>query len=464
MSANSRPPRTFTPHEYQKVAIDFLLDVPRCALFAGMGLGKTVSTLTALETLIFTGTSDPILVLGPKRVAKDTWPTEIHKWQHLKSLSIVDICGEPAKRRAALRTPAHVYTSNYEQLPWLVEQFEGRAWPFRIVVADESTRLKGHRLTQGGQRTAALAKVARQTDRWINLTGTPASNGLKDLWGQYWFLDFGARLGRTYSAFSERWFRTNPNGFGIRPLPSAEREIYAAIGDITMSIRAEDWFDLKAPIERTISVPLPTNLRKRYRELEKEMFTQLACGTEVEAFNAAALTNKCRQFANGAVYTDHPAWAPVHDAKLEALDSIVQEASGASLLVAYEFISDRERILRHFKNAVDISKPEGMKAFMAGKAQIGIAHPKSMGHGIDGMQDVCNMLVYFGHGWDLELRQQILERIGPTRQKQSGYDRPVWVWSIITEDTIDETVLKRHESKRTVQDLLLEAMAKRGNE
>jgi SNF2 family DNA or RNA helicase len=455
--------RKFTPHEYQQIALDFMGQTERCALFAGMGLGKTVSTLSLLELLIFTGgVGDPILVLGPKRVAQSTWPEEVAKWDHLKHLEIAPVCGTPAQRRSQLRRAAHIYTCNYEQLPWLIENFEGRAWPFKTIVADESTRLKGYRTKQGGQRTQALAKRARETERWINLTGTPASNGLKDLWGQFWFLDFGARLGRTYSAFSERWFRTDYNGYGMKPMPHAEREIYARIEDITLSIRPEDWFDLKLPIERTVRVTMPPKARAAYRQLEKDMFTELACGTEIEAFNAAALTNKCRQFANGAAYTTHPAWVAVHDAKLEALDSIVQEASGASLLVAYEFVSDRERILKHFHgSAVDISKPEGLRRFKAGEAQLGVAHPKSMGHGIDGLQDVCNMLVYFGHGWDLELRQQILERIGPVRQMQSGRDRAVWVWSIVADETLDDAVLERHQGKREVQDLLLEAMTRR---
>jgi hypothetical protein len=453
--------RKFIPHEYQQIMMDFGLSVPRSAWFAGMGVGKTVSALTLADILILTGTTEPILVLGPKRVAAETWPEEAQKWEHLNHLHVVPIIGTPQQRRAALLTPADIYTMNYENLPWLIETIGRRAWPFRTVISDEATRLKGYRLNQGGQRTRALAQVARHTDRWINLTGTPAANGIKDLWGQYWFLDFGARLGRTYTGFMERWFRTDYDGYGVKLLPHAEREIYDLISDITISIRPEDWFDLEKPIERIVEVTLPPAARKAYDQLEKDMFAQLACGTEIEAFNAAALTNKCRQMANGAAYTTHPAWAAVHDAKLDALESIVQEANGMPVLLSYEFVSDRERILSAFKGAVDISKPEGMKKFRAGRATIGIAHPKSMGHGIDGLQDVTNILVYFGHGWDLELRQQILERIGPMRQKQSGYKRPVWAYSIVARGTLDETVLARHESKISVQDALLEAMTRK---
>jgi hypothetical protein len=456
--------RVFTPHPYQQIAGDFLLSQPRAALFAGMGLGKTPTTLTLIDTLMLCGYDEPILVLGPLRVAQNTWVREAAKWDHLKHLEIVPIVGEPRQRRSALFRPAHIHTINYEGLPWLIESLDGRRWPFKMVIADESTRLKGYRTRQGGQRAAALGKVARETEWWVNLSGTPAPNGLKDLWGQYWFLDFGERLGYTHTAFMDRWFKTNPYTRRVEPTPSADREIHQRIADITLSIRPEDWFDLEQPIVKEVRVQMPQACRAQYRQLEREMFTELACGTEVEVFNAAALTNKCLQFANGAVYVDKRtgAWAKVHDEKIQALESIAEESGGEQLLVAYEFVSDKDRILRHFgKRAVDISKPEGFKRFMAGDAQMGVAHPKSMGHGIDGLQDVCRIGVYFGHGWDLELRMQMLERIGPVRQMQSKTGKSVFVYNIVTDDTIDDSVIERHKSKRDVQDLLLEAMTKK---
>ena len=454
-------PLVFTPHEYQQIAIDFMLATPRCALLAGMGLGKTVAGLTLAELLMLTGTTDPTLVIGPLRVARDTWPGELAKWEHLRHMHMAPIIGAPAARRAALHQVADIFTVNYENLPWLVETLDGRPWPFRTVIADESTRLKGFRLNQGGVRTKALSKVVLDTERWVNLTGTPAANGLKDLWGQYWFLDRGQRLGRTYTAFMERWFYTGFDGV-VKPHKFASEQIYSAIEDITLAIRPEDWFDLDKPIENTLRVTLPPKVRAQYKQLEKEMFTTLACGTEIEVFNAAALTNKCRQFANGAAYTEHPNWTPIHDAKLDALESVVEEAGGAAMLVAYEFQSDKARILSRFgKIAVDISKPEGEARFKAGDVQLGVAHPKSMGHGIDGLQHICNRAVYFGMGWDLELHQQILERIGPMRQMQGHYDRDVWVTYIVADDTLDDTLMERHASKRAVQDLLLEAMSKK---
>lgn len=456
-------PRIFTPREYQGIAIDFMLSTPRASLMAGMGLGKTVSTLTVIDILMATGTDEPILVLGPLRVARDTWPGEIGKWEHLRHINIAPIIGEAEVRRNVLGQRADIYSINYDNLPWLVEALGDRPWPFKIVVSDESPRLKGFRTKQGGKRAHALGMVARHTDRWINLTGTPAPNGLKDLWGQYWFLDFGKRLGLTHDAFMRRWFFTNPYNRRVEPHDHSEREIYERIGDITLSINPKDWFDLKDPIVNTVRVPLPAKARAQYKQLEIDMFTQLACGTEVEVFNAAALTNKCRQFANGAVYPEpgKPKWIAVHDAKLDALDSVVQEAGGAQMLVSYAFVSDKERILQRFKEAVDISTQTGMKAFMSGDKQLGVAHPKSMGHGIDGLQDVCNRLCYFGYDWDLEMHQQILERIGPVRQMQSGLDRPVWVTNIVAEDTLDDTMIERHDGKREVQDLLLEAMSRR---
>lgn len=453
--------RDFTPKEYQDIAIAFMRETPRCALFAGMGLGKTVSALTLAELLFFTGTTSPVLVLGPLRVARDTWPTEVRKWNHLRHMHIAPVVGDKTARLAALHQRAEIFTVNYENLPWLLEALGNRPWPFRTVIADESSKLKGFRVKQGGKRAHALSNIVYQTDRWINLTGTPAANGLKDLWGQFWFLDQGKRLGRTHEAFMTRWFTMGYDRV-MKPTQSASREIYAAIDDITLAIRPEDWFDLEKPIENQVRVTLPPAARKLYKQFEKDMFVTLACGTEVEAFNAAALTNKCRQLANGAIYTEEGKWSAVHDEKLDALDSVIEEAGGAPVMVAYDFRTDLARILQRFKDAVDISTPKGYKQFINGEKQIGVAHPASMGHGIDGLQEVCNRLVYFGHDWNLETRQQILERIGPTRQKQSGFDRPVWVTSIVAEDTLDDVVLERHVSKRETQDLLMEAMSKRG--
>lgn len=455
--------REFTPRPYQEIAAQFLIDTPRCALWAGMGMGKTSTALTTLDLIETAGErAFPALVLAPKRVARDTWPNEQKKWAHLKGLKLAAIVGDEKQRLAAMRSGADIFTSNYEQLPWLIDRL-GERWPFRVVVADESTRLKGFRISQGGKRAQALSKVAHKPTRWINLTGTPAPNGLIDLWGQTWFLDFGQRLGNTYTAFRDRWFQRGYDGFSQKPMPHSFDEVQDRLKDICLTLDPKDWFDIQEPITQQIRVNLPPAVMKKYHELETTLFTELMCGTEVEAFNAMALTGKCLQLANGAIYTDdRGAWAHAHDAKIEALESVLAESGGMPLLVAYEFKSDKARIIKHFgKQVAELDKAEGFKRFMAGDAAIGVAHPASMGHGIDGLQDVTNILVRFGHNWNLEQRLQMLARIGPVRQEQSGHKRPVFVYDIVAARTIDEDVLERHVGKMDLQDVLLQSMKRK---
>jgi hypothetical protein len=454
--------KPFTPLEYQALGKQFLLATPKAALYADMGMGKTSTVLDVADTLIHAGYDEPILALAPLRVARETWIKEAAKWDDFAHLKIAAVVGTPEQRARALATPAHIHTCNYDQLEWLVEYIGVDKWPFRMVVADESTKLKGYRLKQGGNRARALGLVARQAERWINLSGTPAPNGLKDLWGQYWYLDHGARLGRTYTGFEHRWFRKKYSGYGLEPFDHSEKEIHARIADITMSLQAKDWFDLKEPRVIPVTVTLPPLLRKQYKQLENDLYTKLTCGTHIEVFNSGALTGKCMQFANGAVYTTHPEWAPVHDLKLQALESIVNESGGRQLLVSYQFQSDKARILKRFPQAIDISKPAGFKAWMAGDKQMGVAHPASMGHGLDGMQEKCWTAVYFGYTWKADDHDQILARIGPVRQFQSGFqERVVDIYHIICEDTQDEDCLERHASKCSVQEALMNGMNRR---
>jgi SNF2 family DNA or RNA helicase len=437
------------------------LEHERCGVWAGMGLGKTCSTLTTIDSLILAGESQPTLVLAPLRVARSTWPDEARKWEHLAHLDIMPIVGSQSERLSALRYDAPIYTCNYDNLVWLVEHF-GDRWPFKTVVSDESTRLKSFRLRQGGKRTAALAKVAHtKIKRFIELTGTPSPNGLGDLWGQCWYLDAGKRLGRTYSAFQQRWFQKSFDGFGSVALPHAQEQIQNALRDICLSIDAKDHFDLKEPIVVPVYVELPVKARKLYRDMEKEMFMQLE-EHDVEAFNAAARTIKCLQVANGAaIYDDKGNWKEIHDAKLQALESIVEEAAGAPILVAYHFKSDLARLQRTFPNGrVLDSNPKTITDWNAGRVPILFAHPASAGHGLN-LQDGGNIIVFFSHWWNLEEFQQIIERIGPTRQMQAGHDRPVFIYHIIARDTMDEAVMERRDSKREVQDILLEAMKRR---
>ena len=457
--------RPFTPRPYQRPMIDHALDMPRCALWAGMGMGKTLATLTALDMCSLTATG-PALVLAPLRVARSTWPDEASKWAHLRNTRVVPVTGTLEQRLAALRQDASVYTTNYEQLPWLVEHFSDR-WPFDTIVADESTRLKGFRLRQGGQRTAALARVAHKARRFIELTGTPSPNGLTDLWGQAWFIDQGKRLGRSFKAFQNRWFQAIPLGAHpaareLRPLPFAQSQIEDALRDVCLTLDPADWFDLREPLMNIVYVELPAAARRQYETMERQMFAEIA-GQEVEALNAAARTSKCLQLASGSVWLDAEkgTWAEVHDIKLQALESIQQEAAGAALLVRYHWIPSRDRILKAFPKArlLDDS-PQTIRDWNAGRIPMLVAHAQSAGHGLN-LQDGGHHYVAFDHWWDLEHHQQITERIGPVRQAQAGHKRPVYHHYIIASGTLDAAVMQRLQSKSSVQDLLLQAMKAR---
>lgn len=460
--------RPFTPRPYGALITNHILDVPRCGVWAGMGMGKTVSTLNALDILELVEPG-PTLVCAPLRVAQSTWPDEAAKWDHLRNLDVTPIVGDvKARERAALRAfdfSASVFTINYENLPWLVDLLERwkKSWPFRKIAADESTKLKGFRLRQGTQRARALGRVAhKHAAHFVELTGTPSPNGLQDLWGQAWYLDQGQRLGRTFDAFRQRWFRPSYDGYGIEPLPFAQDQIEDAMRDLCLSLDARDWFDLKEPVVNTIRIELPAKARRLYDDMEKAMFAQIG-EHEVEAFNAAAKTMKCLQLANGAAYVgeDSAQWIEVHDVKLQALDEIIEEAAGMPVLVAYHFKSDLARLLKAFPKGRQLDKdPQTLRDWNAGQIPVLFAHPASAGHGLN-LQDGGNILVFFSVNWNLEEHQQIIERIGPTRQMQAGHDRAVFIHYILARDTVDEIVLTRIETKREVQDLLLEALKRR---
>ena len=466
--------REFTARPYQTIGARWIAEHERCALWAGMGMGKTITSLNVLDALYnLAGETGPTLILAPLRVARDTWPAEAGKWDHLHGLDVVPITGSAAERRDALRRPGLVYSINYENLPWLVETL-GERWPYRNVIADESTKLKSFRAggykkdgtakrsAHGSVRAQALARFAHtRVRRWVNLTGTPASNGLADLWGQTWFLDAGERLGRTYGAFQERFFRPVRNAEGYfdwLPAEHTQPLIQRQLADICLTLDPADWFDVEAPIINRVNVTLPAAARAKYREMEREMFTQIE-GADIEAVSAAAKTTKCLMMASGTAYTgEGKQWVPLHDEKLAALESVVNEANGMPVLVAYQWVPDRERILAAFPKAADLATKEGMARFRAGRAPIGVAHPQSLGHGIDGLQDVTNIIAFYSAWWSLEHHDQIIERIGPVRQMQSGHRRPVFIHYITAERTLDELVLERYAGKREVQDLLLDYM------
>ena len=452
--------KKFVPRPYQTQIIDFIISHPRCMVWAGMGMGKTVSTLTALKYLIDFEDAGPALVIAPLRVAKSTWPEESAHFSHLTQIKVSVICGSESARIRALNTGADIYVTNYEQIPWLVKTL-GAKWKFKTVVADEATRLKGFRLRQGSRRARALATVAfRYCKRFIELTGTPATNGLLDLWGQAWFVDAGKRLGKSFAAYETQFFRPRRVGaeaYAVRwdPLPDSDARIKAKLSDCSITVNAEDWFDIEKPIESNVFVELPEDLKKKYKELQREFYVQVKTG-EIEAVNAAVKLGKLLQFASGAAYKDGgKTWFPIHDLKLDALRSVVEEASGAPVLVAYQYRHELERILKAFPQARALDKdPETIAAWNRGEIPILVAHPAACGHGLN-LQDGGNILCFFSLGFNYEYFAQMIERIGPTRQAQSGHPRPVFVYYILAKDTDDAAVLKSLRKKENVLDFIL---------
>jgi len=470
----------FRPYQY--LMRDHMVRVPKSAVWAFMGAGKTAATLTALDELQFSGLIDgPVLILAPLRVARQVWPVEPQNWPHLEHLTVSPILGSAPERREALHRKADLYTMNYENLEWLITELAGR-WPFRAVVLDESTKVKSLRANirknadnttwiqgVGGKRAKSLltALYKYNVPRIIELTGTPAPNGLQDLWGQAFLLDYGRRLGRSYDAFKQRWFQPNFTGWGMGPKPGAQEQIQHALHDLCLSLKSEDWFDLEKPIIRTIKVQLPERARKQYREMERQLFTEIQ-GHPIEAFNAGARTQKCLQLASGVAYLGRPddpgprQWVEVHDEKLSALEELVEESAGMPILVAYHFKVDLERLRKRFPDGRPLDTRERtVQEWNEGKFPLLFAHPASAGHGLN-LQRGSNILVDFTCSWNAEEHDQILERIGPVRQLQAGLARNVYRYHIVAEDTLDEEVLEALASKRSVQDVLLDAMRKRG--
>jgi SNF2 family DNA or RNA helicase len=432
----------------------------RCALFAGMGSGKTLVTL---DLLSLGGQLDeaPALVIAPKRVAQTVWPQEAGKWPHLRGLKVECVVGSESQRLAALSRQADVYSVNYDVLPWLVLHY-GAKWPFRTIIADELTRLRSYRARQGGRRAAALARVAHTPTvrTFVGLTGTPTPNGILSLWGQMWFVDRGERLGRTFSAFAQRWFYPDQSGYGLVPVPGAQEEIQERIRDICLSVNPRDYMGIPEPIVTDIRVELPASVRKVYREMERKLWAELSDGTMLEAVHAAARSIKCLQIANGTVYTDEEraVWQALHGAKIEALESIVEEANGMPVLVAYQFRHDLARLLKAFPGSVDFgSTPDAEARWNAGQIPVMFVHPASAGHGCN-LQWGGNILAFYGHWWNTEEREQVIERIGPVRQFQAELHRPVFIYNIVADKTVDDIVLKRHATRRDVQELLIEAL------
>lgn len=442
----------YIPHKYQERATQFILDKHKCALWLDMGLGKTAATLKAVHVLINSIEVKQILIVAPLRVAHNTWPDEIKKWDDFNDLNYCVVSGRPKRREAQTQQRFDIHIINYDLLHWLVETSKRlKRWPWDMIVLDESSQVKN----PNTRRTRAIRKVLKYIDRVVELTGTPSPNGLKDLWSQIYLLDQGLRLGKTQTAFRDRWFHYDPIRFTMTPRKFAQQQIQDQVKDITVSMQAKDYLELPPVISNVVPIKLDEQHMSVYQQLEKEMFITLTeTDTEVEVFNAAALTNKCLQFSNGAVYTDDEGtWEEIHKQKLRALEDIVEEATGAPVLVCYQYKSDAARILGHFDKARIMDKdPETVHAWNRGEIPILIIHPASAGHGLN-LQGGGNILVWFGMTWNLEHYQQANARL-----YRQGQDKPVFIHHLVTQDTLDETVLTRLEGKRSVQDLLLEAM------
>ena len=447
------------PRPHQGLIVDFAWENKRGNVWAHPGLGKTSAIYKVFDVLMMCGSNYfPALVVGPLPVARDVWLAEQQKWEDFKGMRVVPIIGStPQARIAALMLHGDVYTINYENLPWL-QEYLGDKWPFRIVIADESTKLRGYRLKgQGGKRATALGKVAHLTGRWINLTGTPSPHGLESLWGQQWFVDFGQRLGHSYTDYMKRWFVVDPYTRAVEPRVGAREQIYAALADCTIALRAEDWLDVKKPNYFEKRVELPPDARKHYRTMEKKFFADMP-GGQIVAFAAVAKSGKLLQMASGSIYDENHAAHWVHDAKIDALRSLYDEL-GENLLVVYHFNFDITRICKEFPEAVVYKGKKQEDLWNSGKCPMMLVHPKSAGHGLN-LQDGGRAVAFYTNTFDMELRLQVLERIGPARQLSSGYDRAVLIYDIVANNTMDQQALDVVSGRVSEQDALMAARAR----
>ncbi len=443
----------FTPHDYQAQAIDYILDHREAALWLDLGLGKTVITLTAIKELLHERfEAARVLVIAPLRVARDTWPAELAKWDHLGDLTCSVMVGTAAQRRHALQAPADIHVINRENVPWLVDQFPGKkAWPFDTVVIDEISSFKSHT----AKRFKALRAVRPQVDRIIGLTGTPAANGLLDLWAQFRLLDQGTRLGKHVTHYRDRFFTPSKYVYGravdYRPRDGAEEQIFELIGDMTMSMKTTDHLDLPELTMARTEVELDAKSRSGYDELKRDMIAELA-GAEIDAVNAAALSGKLLQLASGAVYGEDRQTVAVHEAKLDALEDLLEAANGHPVLVAYWWKHDAARILKRFPRARALRESKDFEAWNRGRVPVGLIHPASAGHGLN-LQDGGHILVWFSLTWSLELYQQTNARL-----YRQGQGDPVSIHHIVTAGSIDEDVMVALESKDVTQSALISAV------
>ena len=453
----------YNPHDYQKYCTEYIKEHPVSGLFLDMGLGKTVITLTAIRDLLLDSFEvSKVLVIAPLRVARDTWPAELEKWDHLEGLDISVAVGSVKERTAAILHPAFIYVINRENVKWLVDYYEknGLKWDFDMIVVDELSSFKSHESI----RFKALRKVRPFAKRVVGLTGTPASNGLMDLWAEIGILDGGQRLGKFITRYRDKYFKPgsmNPQTgvvFKYIPRPGAEEQIYDAISDITISMKAKDYLKMPNCIYTRHEVSMNAAERKIYDTMERELLIHLEDG-DIDAANAAALNNELLQMANGAVYDENGKAREIHNRKLEMLEDLIEAANGQNVLIAYWFKHDRQRIddylSRQSIKVRDIKSSEDIADWNEGKIPVGLIHPASAGHGLN-IQQGGHILIWFGLTWSLELYQQTNARLWRQGQKEV-----VTVHHIICKDTVDENVMDALEKKDAGQEKLIAAVKAR---
>lgn len=440
-------------HHYQERAGLFARDTtPGCALWLDLGMGKSASTLTAIVDMLDSFDAHKILVVGPLRVVEKTWPDEIGDWAHANHLTF-DHLNKTSKRKMQriLADPPDVTFITCDKVRWLDEQYRGKRHPFDVVVIDESSKFKN----PSARRTRAMRRICAVADRVIELTGTPAPNGLLDLWSQIFLIDGGQRLGKTFTAFKERWFVQGFDG-KWRPRKGAEQQIYERLDDIVFTLRASDYLELPPCTYNVIPVPLSSAEKDQYDNFEKESVLELGEDALIEATNAAALTSKLLQFASGAVYDAERATHEIHDAKIKALKEIVDENAGKPMLVAYNFRSDAERLLKAFPKAVQMGKDMNViDRWNRGEIEMLLVHPKSAGHGLN-LQHGGSIMVWFSLTWNLEEYLQANKRL-----HRQGQQRAVIIHHLAAEGTIDENVMQALRRKDGVQEDLLNAVRAR---
>lgn len=439
----------YNPHNYQRFAAEFILEHPVCCLMLDMGLGKTVVTLSALWDLALDYFDiGKVLVIAPKRVATDTWPRELSKWEHLTGLTASLVIGNREQREKALNCPAFLYVINRENVCWLVENHR---WDFDTVVIDELSSFKSNRT----ERFKAMKKVRPLVHRVIGLTGTPAPNSLLDLWPEMYLLDMGQRLGRFITGYRERFFTPDKRNreivYSYKPREGAEDAIYSLISDICISMKAVDYLDMPERIDNRIEVEMSAKEKKIYDDFCRDMVVQIG-DEELDAVNAGVLSGKLLQMANGAVYGDDRRVLPIHSRKLNALEDLVEAANGKPLLVAYWYKHDLARIRERFPEARCIDTSRDISDWNAGKVPLALIHPASAGHGLNLQEGGCT-IVWYGLTWSLELYQQLNARLWRQGQKHT-----VVIHHIITKGTHDEDVMKALENKDMRQSNLIAAV------